>query len=71
MVSPQLLREKMYELKEEDLEGICKNWQNKLHPDLVHSKSENVSVEISDTNQEFLVRFIMVLYKVSLSELEC
>lgn len=30
----------MYEIKEEDLEGIYKNWQKKLHPDLVHSKSE-------------------------------
>ncbi|KAF3323060.1 Iron-sulfur cluster co-chaperone protein HscB [Carex littledalei] len=31
---------KIYEIKEEDLEGIYKNWQKKLHPDLVHSKSE-------------------------------
>ncbi|KAJ4788491.1 hypothetical protein LUZ62_039737 [Rhynchospora pubera] len=31
---------KMYEIEEGDLEGIYKDWQKKLHPDLVHSKSE-------------------------------
>ncbi|KAJ3674556.1 hypothetical protein LUZ60_005172 [Juncus effusus] len=30
----------MYDIKEETLEGIYKDWQKKLHPDLVHSKSE-------------------------------
>ncbi|KAJ1690534.1 hypothetical protein LUZ63_014689 [Rhynchospora breviuscula] len=31
---------KIYEIEEGDLEGIYKDWQKKLHPDLVHSKSE-------------------------------
>ncbi|KAG5556376.1 hypothetical protein RHGRI_006842 [Rhododendron griersonianum] len=32
--------EKQYVIKEDNLEGKYKNWQKKLHPDLVHSKSE-------------------------------
>ncbi|XP_058204410.1 iron-sulfur cluster co-chaperone protein HscB homolog [Rhododendron vialii] len=32
--------EKQYVIEEENLEGRYKNWQKKLHPDLVHSKSE-------------------------------
>ncbi|KAA8516831.1 hypothetical protein F0562_017351 [Nyssa sinensis] len=32
--------EKNYEIEDENLEGKYKNWQKKLHPDLVHSKSE-------------------------------
>lgn len=30
----------MYELEDCNLEGKYKDWQKKLHPDLVHSKSE-------------------------------
>ncbi|KAK8942905.1 hypothetical protein KSP39_PZI009072 [Platanthera zijinensis] len=33
-------QERRYELKGENLERIYKEWQKKLHPDLVHSKSE-------------------------------
>lgn len=33
-------QEQRYELKGENLEGKYKEWQKKLHPDLVHSKSE-------------------------------
>ncbi|XP_028069955.1 iron-sulfur cluster co-chaperone protein HscB homolog isoform X1 [Camellia sinensis] len=32
--------EKKYEIEEGNLEGKYKDWQKKLHPDLVHSKSE-------------------------------
>ncbi|XP_034692621.1 iron-sulfur cluster co-chaperone protein HscB homolog isoform X1 [Vitis riparia] len=32
--------EKKYELEDNNLEGKYKDWQKKLHPDLVHSKSE-------------------------------
>lgn len=32
-------REKKYELDSGSLEGIYKDWQKKLHPDLVHNKS--------------------------------
>ncbi|KAE9465669.1 hypothetical protein C3L33_02423, partial [Rhododendron williamsianum] len=32
--------EKQYVIEEDNLEGKYKNWQKKLHPDLVHSKSE-------------------------------
>ncbi|PSS01637.1 Iron-sulfur cluster co-chaperone protein [Actinidia chinensis var. chinensis] len=32
--------EKKYEIEVKNLEGKYKNWQKKLHPDLVHSKSE-------------------------------
>ncbi|KAM7465493.1 hypothetical protein LguiB_013055 [Lonicera macranthoides] len=32
--------EKKYEIPNENLEGKYKDWQKKLHPDLVHSKSE-------------------------------
>lgn len=32
--------EKKYEIKGDNLEGKYKDWQKKLHPDLVHSKSE-------------------------------
>ncbi|KAM7461530.1 hypothetical protein LguiA_029651 [Lonicera macranthoides] len=32
--------EKKYQIPRENLEGKCKHWQKKLHPDLVHSKSE-------------------------------
>ncbi|KAJ9181267.1 hypothetical protein P3X46_009413 [Hevea brasiliensis] len=32
--------EKKYEMKDENLEGKYKDWQKKLHPDLVHSKSQ-------------------------------
>uniref|UniRef100_A0A803MJW2 Co-chaperone HscB C-terminal oligomerisation domain-containing protein n=1 Tax=Chenopodium quinoa TaxID=63459 RepID=A0A803MJW2_CHEQI len=37
-------REKMerkYDIEENSLEGLYKDWQKKLHPDLVHSKSES------------------------------
>lgn len=33
-------REKRYAIKVEDLEGTYKDWQKKLHPDLVHTKSQ-------------------------------
>ncbi|RVW89761.1 Iron-sulfur cluster co-chaperone protein HscB, mitochondrial [Vitis vinifera] len=36
----KLYREKKYELEDNNLEGKYKDWQKKLHPDLVHSKSE-------------------------------
>lgn len=32
--------EKNYDIEVKNLEGKYKNWQKKLHPDLVHSKSE-------------------------------
>ncbi|XAR69849.1 hypothetical protein NMG60_11001588 [Bertholletia excelsa] len=32
--------EKKYEIEDKNLEGTYKDWQKKLHPDLVHSKSE-------------------------------
>lgn len=32
--------EKKYDVEGENLEGKYKEWQKKLHPDLVHSKSE-------------------------------
>ncbi|KAJ0966346.1 hypothetical protein J5N97_027484 [Dioscorea zingiberensis] len=32
--------EKTYEIRDTNLEGKYKDWQKKLHPDLVHSKSE-------------------------------
>lgn len=32
--------EKQYVIEEDNLERTYKNWQKKLHPDLVHSKSE-------------------------------
>ncbi|KAG8050209.1 hypothetical protein GUJ93_ZPchr0009g1354 [Zizania palustris] len=32
--------EREYNIKDNNLEGKYKNWQKKLHPDLVHSKSE-------------------------------
>ncbi|KAK9289881.1 hypothetical protein L1049_008042 [Liquidambar formosana] len=32
--------EKKYEIEDDNLEGKYKDWQKKLHPDLVHSKSE-------------------------------
>lgn len=32
--------EKKYDVKVENLEGTYKNWQKKLHPDLVHTKSK-------------------------------
>ncbi|RWW27698.1 hypothetical protein GW17_00007858 [Ensete ventricosum] len=32
--------ERTYEIKDGNLEGKYKDWQKKLHPDLVHSKSE-------------------------------
>lgn len=34
------IREKKYEIEEADLEGKYKDWQKKVHPDLVHSKSK-------------------------------
>ncbi|KAJ8752346.1 hypothetical protein K2173_003982 [Erythroxylum novogranatense] len=34
------LKEKDYELGDVNLEGKYKDWQKKLHPDLVHSKSQ-------------------------------
>ena len=33
-------REKKYELDAGSLEGKYKDWQKKLHPDLVHNKSQ-------------------------------
>lgn len=35
-----LIREKKYDIEGENLEGKYKEWQKKLHPDLVHSKSQ-------------------------------
>lgn len=32
--------EKRYDIEESNLEGMYKDWQKKLHPDLVHSKTE-------------------------------
>lgn len=34
------IREKKYEIDDSNLEGKYKDWQKKLHPDLVHTKSE-------------------------------
>ncbi|KAK4776150.1 hypothetical protein SAY87_024111 [Trapa incisa] len=34
------VREKNYEIDGNNLEGKYKDWQKKLHPDLVHTKSE-------------------------------
>lgn len=34
------IREKKYEIDGSNLEGKYKDWQKKLHPDLVHTKSE-------------------------------
>jgi len=36
----KLYRERKYDIEESSLEGKYKDWQKKLHPDLVHSKSE-------------------------------
>ncbi|XP_021771238.1 uncharacterized protein LOC110735370 isoform X3 [Chenopodium quinoa] len=33
--------ERKYDIEESSLEGLYKDWQKKLHPDLVHSKSES------------------------------
>lgn len=33
-------RERVYNIRDDNLEGKYKDWQKKLHPDLVHSKSE-------------------------------
>lgn len=35
-----MYREREYEIRNEGLEGKYKDWQKKLHPDLVHTKSE-------------------------------
>ncbi|RZB86309.1 Iron-sulfur cluster co-chaperone protein HscB, mitochondrial isoform M [Glycine soja] len=35
-----LNRERKYDIEGENLEGKYKDWQKKLHPDLVHSKSQ-------------------------------
>lgn len=35
-----LNRERGYDIKDDNLEGKYKDWQKKLHPDLVHTKSE-------------------------------
>lgn len=35
-----LYREKKYEIDPGSLEGKYKDWQKKLHPDLVHNKSK-------------------------------
>lgn len=35
-----LTREKKYDIEEDSLDQKYKDWQKKLHPDLVHSKSE-------------------------------
>ncbi|KAL0904030.1 hypothetical protein M5K25_026101 [Dendrobium thyrsiflorum] len=35
-----LVEEQGFDLKDDNLEGKYKEWQKKLHPDLVHSKSE-------------------------------
>lgn len=40
VVSLVICRERKYDSVEEHLEGKYKDWQKKLHPDLVHSKSE-------------------------------
>jgi len=39
-------RKREYNIKDNNLEGKYKDWQKKLHPDLVHSKSE-VSVHLA------------------------
>lgn len=33
-------REKKYDIEGESLDGKYKDWQKKLHPDLVHTKSQ-------------------------------
>jgi molecular chaperone HscB len=33
-------RERGYDITENSLEGKYKDWQKKLHPDLVHTKSQ-------------------------------
>lgn len=37
-------RKRAYEVKGDNLEGKYKDWQKKLHPDLVHTKSEVVAL---------------------------
>ena len=40
MIFPLIDREKKYEIEDGNLHDKYKDWQKKLHPDLVHSKSE-------------------------------
>ena len=35
-----IVREKKFDIDDENLERKYKDWQKKLHPDLVHSKSK-------------------------------
>ena len=49
----KLYREKKYELEDANLEGKYKDWQKKLHPDLVHSKSEVCSDNVVSWNRLF------------------
>jgi len=37
---PAFDRERVYDINDDNLEGKYKDWQKKLHPDLVHTKSE-------------------------------
>nr|CAD1828092.1 unnamed protein product [Ananas comosus var. bracteatus] len=41
LVGEQVLGKRAYEVKGDNLEGKYKDWQKKLHPDLVHTKSED------------------------------
>ena len=58
-------REKKYELDAGSLEGKYKDWQKKLHPDLVHNKSQVSSVYHSYAYHYFLL--FMFLLQLSLS----
>ncbi|CAA7394712.1 unnamed protein product [Spirodela intermedia] len=49
--------EKEYELRGDDLEGKYKNWQKKLHPDLVHTKSERERSYAADQSARVIDAF--------------
>lgn len=49
-------REKKFDIDDENLERKYKDWQKKLHPDLVHSKSKVQSLR--------LLHFFYILYLV-------
>ncbi|KAJ4980093.1 hypothetical protein NE237_010873 [Protea cynaroides] len=46
--------EKEYEIKDDSLERKYKNWQKKLHPDLVHSKSEKEKEYAADQSSRVI-----------------
>lgn len=55
-------RGKKYEIGNEKLEGKYKDWQKRIHPDLVHSKSEvwfNLFKFLE--SRWFIVSFVMIL----------